>query len=54
MAAERTSPQVRKGGEVRVEALTSAWNHPVRETPITFVSAFFTRKGARAWLPSYP
>ncbi|MDO0914172.1 N-acetyltransferase family protein [Streptomyces sp. DT2A-34] len=54
MPSERTEVQVRPGVEDDLEALTSIYNHYVRETPITFDTAVFTPEERRPWLLSHP
>ncbi|MER6559325.1 N-acetyltransferase family protein [Streptomyces sp. NPDC001027] len=54
MSSERTEVQVRPGIEDDLEALTSLYNHYVRETPITFDTAVFSPEERRPWLLSHP
>ncbi|MEH0544917.1 GNAT family N-acetyltransferase [Streptomyces sp. B21-105] len=54
MMSERTEVQVRPGTEADLEALTSLYNHYVRETPITFDTAVFRPEERRPWLLSHP
>ncbi|KQX83149.1 MULTISPECIES: GNAT family N-acetyltransferase [unclassified Streptomyces] len=54
MLSERTEVQVRPGVEGDLEALTSLYNHYVRETPITFDTVAFTAEERRPWLLSHP
>ncbi|MFJ3893046.1 MULTISPECIES: GNAT family N-acetyltransferase [unclassified Streptomyces] len=54
MPSERTEVQVRPGVEGDLDALTSLYNHYVRETPITFDTAAFTPEERRPWLLSHP
>ncbi|KRD17421.1 GNAT family N-acetyltransferase [Streptomyces sp. Root264] len=54
MSSERTEVQVRPGIESDLEALTSLYNHYVRETPITFDTAVFSPEERRPWLLSHP
>ena len=53
MSSERTEVQVRPGIESDLEALTSLYNHYVRETPITFDTAVLTSEERRPWLLSH-
>lgn len=46
--------QVRPGVEADLEALTTLYNHYVRETPITFDTEPFTPEERRPWLLSHP
>ncbi|GGS65482.1 GNAT family N-acetyltransferase [Streptomyces violaceus] len=54
MPSERTEVQVRPGVEADLEALTALYNHYIRETAITFDTAFFTPEERRPWLLSHP
>ncbi|MEU3613989.1 N-acetyltransferase family protein [Streptomyces sp. NPDC006872] len=54
MLSERTEVQVRPGIEGDLEALTSLYNHYVRETPITFDTVTFSPEERRPWLLSHP
>ncbi|MFE7843304.1 GNAT family N-acetyltransferase [Streptomyces sp. NPDC057474] len=54
MTAESAEVQVRPGAEADLAALTSIYNHYVRETPITFDTALFTPEERRPWLLSHP
>jgi len=54
MSSERTEVQVRPGVEGDLKALTSLYNHYVRETPITFDTAVFSPEERRPWLLSHP
>ncbi|WP_416981520.1 GNAT family N-acetyltransferase [Streptomyces sp. T028] len=53
MPSEYAEVQVRPGIEGDLEALTSLYNHYVRETPITFDTAVFTPEERRPWLLSH-
>ncbi|MCX4762785.1 GNAT family N-acetyltransferase [Streptomyces sp. NBC_01275] len=54
MPSEHTEVQVRPGVEGDLNALTSLYNHYVRETSITFDTAVFTSEERRPWLLSHP
>ncbi|MFD8395423.1 GNAT family N-acetyltransferase [Streptomyces sp. NPDC059680] len=54
MPTERTEVQVRPGAEGDLDALTTIYNHYVRETAITFDTAIFTPEERRPWLLSHP
>ncbi|MFD9316985.1 GNAT family N-acetyltransferase [Streptomyces sp. NPDC060053] len=54
MLSERTDVQVRPGVEDDLDALTSLYNHYVRETPITFDTVAFSPEERRPWLLSHP
>ncbi|MCQ9135754.1 MULTISPECIES: GNAT family N-acetyltransferase [Streptomyces] len=54
MPSERTEVQVRPGVEADLGALTSLYNHYVRETAITFDTVAFTPEERRPWLLSHP
>ncbi|MEU8576091.1 GNAT family N-acetyltransferase [Streptomyces asoensis] len=54
MPSERTEVQVRPGVGSDLEALTSLYNHYVRETAITFDTVAFTAEERRPWLLSHP
>ncbi|MEV5463510.1 N-acetyltransferase family protein [Streptomyces sp. NPDC002788] len=54
MPSERTEVQVRPGVEADLAALTTLYNHYVRETAITFDTAIFTPEERRPWLLSHP
>ncbi|MBK3636381.1 N-acetyltransferase [Streptomyces sp. MBT97] len=54
MPSDRTEVQVRPGVGSDLEALTSLYNHYVRETPITFDTVAFTAEERRPWLLSHP
>jgi phosphinothricin acetyltransferase len=54
MPTERTGVQVRPGVEGDLDALTTIYNHYVRETAITFDTAIFTPEERRPWLLSHP
>ncbi|MET9681750.1 GNAT family N-acetyltransferase [Streptomyces coeruleorubidus] len=54
MPSEPTEVQVRPGVEDDLEALTTLYNHYVRETAITFDTAIFTPEERRPWLLSHP
>lgn len=54
MPSQRAEVQVRPGVEGDLEALTSIYNHYVRETPITFDTEVFTPEERRPWLLSHP
>ncbi|QCD56457.1 GNAT family N-acetyltransferase [Streptomyces hawaiiensis] len=54
MLSECTEVQVRPGVEADLDALTTLYNHYVRETAITFDTAVFTPQERRPWLLSHP
>ncbi|WP_329417069.1 GNAT family N-acetyltransferase [Streptomyces sp. NBC_00704] len=54
MPSEHTEVQVRPGVEADLDALTSLYNHYVRETAITFDTVAFTPEERRPWLLSHP
>jgi len=54
MPSELAEVQVRPGCEGDLPALTTLYNHYVRETPITFDTAPFTPEERRPWLLSHP
>ncbi|WP_333740023.1 GNAT family N-acetyltransferase [Streptomyces sp. IBSBF 2806] len=54
MPSERTEVQVRPGVEADLDALTSLYNHYVRETAVTFDTVAFTAEERRPWLLSHP
>jgi len=54
MPTECNEVQVRPGVEGDLEALTSIYNHYVRETPSTIDTEVFTPQERRPWLLSHP
>ncbi|MFG2815494.1 GNAT family N-acetyltransferase [Streptomyces sp. NPDC048410] len=54
MPSSRTEVQVRPGSEADLDALTTLYNHYVRETAITFDTAVLTPMERRPWLLSHP
>ncbi|MFF1548547.1 GNAT family N-acetyltransferase [Streptomyces sp. NPDC058291] len=54
MSSERTAVQVSPGVEADLEALTSLYNHYIRETAVTFDMVALTPEERRPWLLSHP